>query len=216
MFKTLLVRSLQPARASTSAAAATPPPLLLQRWLSANADQKQPVVLREADLEESFVKGSGACAPRPYVHIHHHFAQLSKTKCVWWGTGKGGQKINKVRNCVLLKHTPTGLLVRCQKTRSLDDNRRVARKLLVQKLDDHFNGQLSARSLKFARLRKRKASKKAKSRQKYATAHEAASERDDDEESDDDDEWEDHDDDDEEEEEDDDSHPHAFKAKWRE
>lgn len=82
--------------------------------------------------------------------------------------GKGGQKINKVRNCVLLKHRPSGLLVRCQKTRSLDDNRRVARKLLLQKLDDHVNGALSARSTKIDRLRKKKRNKRARSRDKYA------------------------------------------------
>ncbi|TYZ69241.1 hypothetical protein PybrP1_007430 [[Pythium] brassicae (nom. inval.)] len=192
MLATTLLRSLLPVRAWTSAASAAPAPLLLQRWLSTGADRKQPVELREADLVESFVKGSG----------------------------KGGQKINKVRNCVLLKHTPTGLLVRCQKTRSLDDNRRVARKLLAQKLDDHLNGALSARSLKFARLRKRKASKKAKSRQKYAAAGERSDDDDDDGDSESDDEWDDDDDDDEEDDdegEDDEGHgrTHAFKAKTR-
>ncbi|RHX97688.1 hypothetical protein DYB25_001710 [Aphanomyces astaci] len=70
------------------------------------------VVIDENDLEEKFVKGSG----------------------------NGGQKINKVRNSVFLKHTPTGVFVQCQKTRSLDDNRRVARKLLHAKLDDLVNG----------------------------------------------------------------------------
>ncbi|EGZ18207.1 hypothetical protein PHYSODRAFT_383105, partial [Phytophthora sojae] len=96
--------------------------------------------LREADLDESFVKGSG----------------------------KGGQKINKVRNCVLLTHVTTGLQVRCQKTRSLDGNRRAARKLLLQKLDDHANGALSKRSEKIERLRRKKASRRAKSKHKYA------------------------------------------------
>ncbi|KAF1323534.1 Peptide chain release factor c12orf65, partial [Globisporangium splendens] len=114
-----------------------------------SSPKKQVVTLREEDLEESFVKGSG----------------------------KGGQKINKVRNCVLLKHTPTGLHVRCQKTRSLDDNRRVARKLLLQKLDDAVNGALSARNVKISRLRKKKANKTAKIRQKYhARKHESESE----------------------------------------
>lgn len=86
---------------------------------------------------------------------------------LYW-PGKGGQKINKVRNCVLLKHKPTGLHVRCQKTRSLDDNRRVARKLLIQKLDDHFNGKMSARNLKFDKLRRKKANKSHKAKKKYA------------------------------------------------
>jgi protein subunit release factor B len=75
-----------------------------------------------------------------------------------------------VRNCVLLKHVPTGLLVRCQKTRSLDDNRRVARKLLLQKLDDHVNGALSVRSVKIDRLRKKKKNKRARAKAKYGAS----------------------------------------------
>ncbi|KAF4035785.1 RF-1 domain [Phytophthora infestans] len=102
--------------------------------------QRIDVQLNESDVTESFVKGSG----------------------------KGGQKINKVRNCVLLTHVPTGLQVQCQKTRSLDGNRRAARKLLLQKLDDHVNGVLSKRSQKIVKLRRKKASRRAKSKQKYA------------------------------------------------
>ncbi|OQR92779.1 hypothetical protein ACHHYP_03202 [Achlya hypogyna] len=121
---------------------------------------KLPIVLREDDLEESFVKGSG----------------------------KGGQKINKVRNNVFLKHIPTGLFVQCQKTRSLDDNRRVARKLLAAKLDDHFNGAKSVRNQKILKLQKKKAKKKAKSRQKHlGTATGAPANDDNYEDSDDDD-----------------------------
>ncbi|CAI5710704.1 unnamed protein product [Hyaloperonospora brassicae] len=83
---------------------------------------------------------------------------------------QGGQKINKVRNCVLLTHLPTGLQVRTQKTRSLADNRRVARQLLLQKLDDHVNGSLSKHNEKIAQLRRKKANRRAKAKQKYATA----------------------------------------------
>ena len=71
---------------------------------------------------------------------------------------------------MLLTHLPTGLQVRTQKTRSLEDNRRVARKLLLQKLDDHVNGSLSKHSEKIAQLRRKKANRRAKSKQKYATA----------------------------------------------
>ena len=63
-------------------------------------------VLREEDLEESFVRGSGP----------------------------GGQSINKTQNNVQLLHKPTGIRVTCQETRSLSLNRERARKILVEKV----------------------------------------------------------------------------------
>lgn len=115
-----------------------------------------------------------------------------------------------MRNCVLLKHKPTGLHVRCQKTRSLDDNRRVARKLLIQKLDDHFNGKLSKRNLKFDKLRRKKANKSHKAKKKYAAR---AEEPGDDEDDDDGDSSEEEDSDSEDEEED--AQPAAIKSETK-
>lgn len=59
------------------------------------------------------------------------------------GSGPGGQKINKTSSCVFLKHIPTGLAVKCQETRSLEQNRKQARVLLTTKLDNFFNGKNS-------------------------------------------------------------------------
>ena len=53
--------------------------------------------------------------------------------------GRGGQKVNKTSNCVQLVHGPTGLIVKCQKTRSRARNRTLARQWLAAKLDDHHN-----------------------------------------------------------------------------
>ena len=136
--------------------------------------QRIVVELKACDLDESFVKGSGMIP----VYTALPDLKLSRIRIPNSDTvvflrnmlGKGGQKINKVRNCVLLTHLPTGLQVRTQKTRSLDDNRRVARKLLLQKLDDHVNGSLSKQNEKIAQLRRKKANRRAKSKQKYATA----------------------------------------------
>ncbi len=94
--------------------------------------------LPESDLEESFVKGSG----------------------------RGGQKINKTRNCVVLKHIPTGLSVRCQKTRKLADNRRIARSQLALKVDEMLQGERSVRSQRESIFRDKKKRKKARARRR--------------------------------------------------
>lgn len=63
--------------------------------------------IREDDLEEEFVRGSGP----------------------------GGQKINKTSSTVVLRHVPTGLEVRCQKERSQVMNRHWARVELCDRLE---------------------------------------------------------------------------------
>jgi protein subunit release factor B len=70
------------------------------------------VELDEKDIEESFVRGGGA-----------------------WG-----QKVNKTASKVVLLHIPTGVRVATQKTRSLEQNRKIARKLLREKVDEFLEG----------------------------------------------------------------------------
>ena len=50
------------------------------------------------------------------------------------GSGPGGQKINKTASCVFLKHVRSGIEVKCQGGRSLQDNRFEARKRLCEAL----------------------------------------------------------------------------------
>ncbi|XP_078410711.1 mitochondrial translation release factor in rescue isoform X1 [Cetorhinus maximus] len=56
------------------------------------------------------------------------------------GRGPGGQATNKTSNCVVLKHVPSGIVVKCHQTRSVDQNRKIARTILQEKLDVHYKG----------------------------------------------------------------------------
>lgn len=63
-----------------------------------------------------------------------------------------------------LLHKPTGLRVSCQETRSLSQNRKLARRILLGKLDALYNPGLSKQEVKKAlqQERKRRRKKKAK------------------------------------------------------
>lgn len=90
------------------------------------------------DVEESFVRGGGA----------------------------GGQKINKTSSCVWLRHAPSGVEVKCQRHREQSKNRVSAYKLLIEKIEEKKLGAASERVQKLFKLRKQKArrSRKAKER----------------------------------------------------
>ncbi len=62
--------------------------------------------VREEELEEQFVRSSG----------------------------KGGQHVNKSSTCVVLRHRPTGLEVKCMRERSQSVNRFLARRELLEKI----------------------------------------------------------------------------------
>jgi protein subunit release factor B len=79
-------------------------------------------------------------------------------------SGPGGQHVNKVATCVVLRHRPSGVEVRCQQERSQALNRFLARRILLQRLEARRLGEASAEAQRIAKLRrqKRKRSKRAK------------------------------------------------------
>jgi protein subunit release factor B len=95
---------------------------------SALAERMAALGIREEDLVEKFILGSGS----------------------------GGQKINKTSSCVYLKHLPTGIELKCQRERSRELNRHFARRELCDRLDDIRLGRESARQQEMEKIRRQK------------------------------------------------------------
>lgn len=111
------------------------------------AEAMQKYGVHESDLDEKFVRGSGA----------------------------GGQKINKTSSCVWLLHKPTGMEIKCQASRSQALNRFLARRLLVQKIANQIEGEKSEEQKRIEKIRrqKRRRSKRAKDKMLANKKHRA-------------------------------------------
>jgi protein subunit release factor B len=94
--------------------------------------------VREIDLEETFVRSGG----------------------------HGGQNVNKTSTCVMLRHRPTGLQVKSQSTRQQGLNRFIARRLLLDKIEEAKTGRIATERARIEKIRrqKRKRSRRAKER----------------------------------------------------
>ena len=103
--------------------------------------------VREADLEESFVRSSGA----------------------------GGQKVNKTATCVILVHRLSGQMVKCQKARTQGLNRFLARRILLDKIERKILGIKSDEQKRIEKIRrqKRKRSRRARERMLANKRHQA-------------------------------------------
>nr|XP_046243455.1 mitochondrial translation release factor in rescue [Scatophagus argus] len=100
---------------SLSSLLRTLPPGLPYVLALGKKDLRDLPVLNEDDLEEQYVRGSGP----------------------------GGQATNKTSNCVVLKHIPSGIVVKCHQTRSVEINRKRARDIMREKLDVFHKGEYS-------------------------------------------------------------------------
>jgi peptide chain release factor len=103
--------------------------------------------VREADIDESFVRSGG----------------------------HGGQNVNKTSTCVMLIHGPTGIQVKCQETRQQGLNRYIARRLLLDKIEERQKGFVAAKRAEIERIRrqKRKRSRRARDRMLANKSHQA-------------------------------------------
>lgn len=96
----------------------------------------------EEDLEERFVRASG----------------------------KGGQKLHKTSSCVWLTHKPTGILVKCDASRSQALNRFLARRRLADKLERQRGEREDEEDKARERIRRKKARTKRRIRKKLAAS----------------------------------------------
>jgi peptide chain release factor len=71
------------------------------------------------------------------------------------GSGHGGQKINKTSSCVYLKHTPSSVEIKCQLSRSREDNRLQAREELCRTLEEQREQRELARRQASEKARRR-------------------------------------------------------------
>ncbi|XP_010077182.1 PREDICTED: probable peptide chain release factor C12orf65 homolog, mitochondrial [Pterocles gutturalis] len=81
------------------------------------------------------------------------------------GDGPGGQATNKTNNCVVLKHIPSGIVVKCHQTRSVEQNRKIAREILQEKVDLFYKGQDSDVFKEKKALEKKKQEKKRRAKE---------------------------------------------------
>ena len=72
------------------------------------------------------------------------------------GGGKGGQKINKTSNCVILAYSPMDIAVRMQKERRRSINRFLALREIVDQIEMKISPQTSARLKEIEKIRKQK------------------------------------------------------------
>lgn len=92
------------------------------------------------------------------------------------GSGSGGQKINKTSSCVYLKHLPTGIEVKCQRDRSRELNRLLARRELCEKLEEKLFQEKSKKQQMIEKIRRQKRRRSKRAQEKVLATKKLRSE----------------------------------------
>ncbi len=82
------------------------------------------------------------------------------------GSGSGGQKINKTSSCVWLKHLPSSIIIKCQESRSREDNRFYARRRLCEKIETQILGEKSKAKQVQEKIRRQKRTRSKRAKEK--------------------------------------------------
>lgn len=82
------------------------------------------------------------------------------------GSGKGGQKLHKTSSSVYLKHIPSGIEIKCQDSRSREDNRYYARLRLCEKLHITLSDEKTKEQQRVEKLKRQKKRRSRRSKQK--------------------------------------------------
>ncbi|MDD5440053.1 MAG: peptide chain release factor-like protein [Candidatus Omnitrophica bacterium] len=90
---------------------------------------------------------------------------------------KGGQKVNKSSVCVYLKHTPSGIEVKCQEARSQALNRFLARKIMAAKIESAVMGKKAAAVQEIEKIRRQKRKRSKRAREKMLRLKKIRSEK---------------------------------------
>lgn len=93
------------------------------------------------------------------------------------GGGPGGQKTNKTSSVVRLSHVPSGLAVKCGETRSREDNRWLARRMLAELILEKEHKRKSAATQAREKIRRQKRRRSRRQRERMLDDKRAHSEK---------------------------------------
>ncbi|MCP0914632.1 peptide chain release factor-like protein [Legionella sp. 27cVA30] len=95
-----------------------------------------------------------------------HIDEIDLVEKFILGSGKGGQKLHKTAATVYLKHAPSGLEIKCQESRSREDNRYFARVRLCEKLHALISDEKTKEQQKVEKIKRQKKRRSRRAKQK--------------------------------------------------